>query len=43
VAPDGRRLVVLMPIEPPRGRPRVTFISDFFTEIERRLSNAGRP
>ena len=42
VAPDGRRLVVLMPIEPPRGRPRVTFISDFFAEIERRLSNAGR-
>ena len=43
VAPDGRRLVVLMPIEPPRGRPRVTFISNFFAEIERRLSNAGRP
>ena len=38
VAPDGKRLAVLMPIEPPRGRPRVTFISDFFAEIERRLS-----
>jgi serine/threonine-protein kinase len=43
VAPDGRRLVVLMPIQPPRGRPRVTFVSNFFAEIERRYSSAGRP
>ena len=42
VAPDGKRLAVLMPIEPPRGRPRVTFISDFFAEIERRLSSGQR-
>jgi Tol biopolymer transport system component len=43
VAPDGRRLAVLMPIESPRGRPRVTFISNFFAEVDRRLSNPGPP
>jgi serine/threonine-protein kinase len=43
VAPDGRRLVVLMPIQPPRGRPRVTFVSNFFAEIERRYASAGPP
>ena len=42
VAPDGKRLAVLMPIEPPRDRPRVTFISDFFAEIEQRLSSGQR-
>jgi len=40
VASDGRRLVVLMPVEPPRGRARVTFLLNFFDEVERRLSNA---
>jgi hypothetical protein len=31
-----------MLIEPPRDRPRVTFISDFFAEIEQRLSSGQR-
>jgi len=41
LAPDGKRIAALMPVEDPTGRNRVTFLMNFTSEIERRLQRAS--
>jgi hypothetical protein len=41
-APDGRRMVALMPADTQEPRDRVIFLLNFFDELQRRVPTRGK-